>query len=107
MIVVLKSNKPKLNINLIFSLGVSIAVRKYLVTSRTQKSSSFAAKVVLGGLSVRIARRSHYFYIKRPTNVGLFFCLFSIVLPLAIVIHRHNMLVCLHKMKHKHTFGTH
>ncbi len=50
--VIVRVQSPKLK----YSLGVSIAVRKYPVTSRTWKSSSLAAKVVPGELGVRIAR---------------------------------------------------
>jgi hypothetical protein len=53
-------------------LGVSIAVRKYPVTSRTWKSSSLAAKVVPGELGVRIARCTLLF-LKSPKKLGLFF----------------------------------
>ena len=49
-----------------------MAVRKYPVTSRTWKSSSFAAKVVPGELGVRIARCTLHF-LKSSTSVGLFF----------------------------------
>jgi hypothetical protein len=56
-------------------LGVSIAMRKYPVTSRTWKSSSFAAKVVPGELGVRIARCTLHFYKKSPQKCGLFFLL--------------------------------
>ena len=56
-----------------YSLGVSIAVRKYPVTSRTWKSSSLAAKVVPGSLGVRIARCTLHFY-KKALERGLFFC---------------------------------
>ena len=54
-------------------LGVSIAVRKYPVTSRTWKSSSLAAKVVPGELGVRIARCTLHFYIKKPSKEGFFY----------------------------------
>jgi phosphoglycerol transferase MdoB-like AlkP superfamily enzyme len=62
-----KKIKPKLE----YSLGVSIAVRKYPVTSRTWKSSSLAAKVVPGELGVRIARCTLHF-IKKALERGLF-----------------------------------
>ena len=48
-------------------------MRKYPVTSRTWKSSSFAAKVVPGELGVRIARCTLYFYKKARRNSGFFF----------------------------------
>ena len=56
-----------------YALGVSIAVRKYPVTSRTWKSSSLAAKVVPGELGVRIARCTLHF-LKEALERGLFFC---------------------------------
>jgi hypothetical protein len=52
---------------------VSIAVRKYPVTSRTWKSSSLAAKVVPGELGVRIARCTLLFIIKEALERGLFY----------------------------------
>jgi hypothetical protein len=58
-----------------YDLGVSIAMRKYPVTSRTWKSSSFAAKVVPGELGVRIARCTLLFYKKSPLKSGLFYFL--------------------------------
>jgi phosphoglycerol transferase MdoB-like AlkP superfamily enzyme len=60
-----------------YDLGVSIAVRKYPVTSRTWKSSSLAAKVVPGELGVRIARCTLLF-LKAPSNIGAFFLELSI-----------------------------
>ena len=60
----------KCSINIDFILGVSIAVRKHLIPSRTQQLSSLAAKVVLGRLSVRIARCT---LLKNPDFVPGFF----------------------------------
>jgi hypothetical protein len=64
---VIVKDQPKLK----YDLGVSIAVRKYPVTSRTWKSSSLAAKVVPGELGVRIARCTLHFYKEAPA-MGLF-----------------------------------
>gem|GEM_PF-468672 len=64
--------KEKWTPKLKYSLGVSIAVRKYPVTSRTWKSSSLAAKVVPGELGVRIARCTLHF-IKSPLTWAFFF----------------------------------
>jgi hypothetical protein len=47
-------------------------MRKYPVTSRTWKSSSFAAKVVPGELGVRIARCTLQIIKNARSNVGVF-----------------------------------
>ncbi len=52
---------------------MSIAVRKYPVTSRTWKSSSLAAKVVPGELGVRIARCTLHFIKKSPLSRAFLF----------------------------------
>ena len=82
--VIVKRSKPKLE----YSLGVSIAVRKYPVTSRTWKSSSLAAKVVPGELGVRIARCTLHFYKKSPQKCGLF-CFGGYLFIFAPMVVRH------------------
>ena len=58
-----------------YDLGVSIALRKYPVTSRTWKSSLVAATVVPGELGVRIARCTLLIF--KPSKEGFFICLLA------------------------------
>jgi hypothetical protein len=63
-----------------YIFGVSIAARKHLISSRTQKLSSLAVTVVLGRLSVRIARCT---YFKKPLIYlgGFFLPFFELKTP--------------------------